>query len=79
MTLAAEVVLAGAREEEAAPVDLAGQSVTVEAQSVMVTKVDFLSVRVEVEACTEATAAATKATTENCISDRFFFNVVARD
>lgn len=54
-------------EETGASVDLAGQSVTVESQSVMVTKVEWDSVAVMVSAETKAAAAAKRATAENCI------------
>ena len=52
-------------EVECGATDLAGQSVTVEPQEVMVTKVEKESVSVTVEAA-EATAART-AMMENCI------------
>lgn len=54
-------------QEEAGVVCSAGQSVTVEAQEVTVTKVDETSVSVKVSADTAA-AKARMATVENCIA-----------
>ena len=64
---ACSVELPAATDEDCSWAVLAGQSVTVDPQSVMVTKVAEDTVSVTISALANAAVAATKAIVENCI------------